>query len=197
MPTKMLTQWMQPIAEKEYIRVLYLGKLQLRGKREDGKPSAGAKEIALKEMISDIWKVARKFNSSNFISGHLSFTKSLYVVQLLEGLVDHVSPLMERIKKDPRVVIEKVFTRKIQTMNVGWELSMSYSFNLTQEDMAMIKNPHLSLDELFENITNTYEVKRMGVTLPKFYRNTVDIMLLKYISLDRQTLLNIESILKF
>merc|ERR1719402_831469 len=63
-------------------------------------------------MISDIWQVARKFNSSNFISGHLSFTKSLYVVQLLEGLVDHVCPLMERIKKDPRVVIEKVFTRK-------------------------------------------------------------------------------------
>jgi len=194
MPPKMFTQWMQPIAEKEYIRVLYLGKLQLPKKREDGKQSAGAKEMALKEMISDIWKVARKFNSSNFISGHLSFTKSLYVVQLLEGLVDHVCPLMERIKKDSRVVIEKEFTRKIQTMNVGWELSMSYSFNLTQEDMAMIKNPRLSLDQLFENITNTYEVKRVGVKLPKFYRNTVDIMLLKYISLDRQNLLNIESI---
>jgi len=184
---------MQPISEKEYIRVLYLGKLQLPNKREVGKHSAGAKEMALKEMISDIWKIARKFNSSNFISGHLSFTKSLYVVQLLEGLVDHVCPLMERIKKDRRVVIEKVFTRKIQTMNVGWELTMSYSFNLTQEDMAMIKNPRLSLDQLFESITNTYEVKRMGVKLPKFYRNTVDIMLLKYISLDRQTLMNIES----
>merc|ERR1719419_166854 len=145
-------------------------------------------------MISDIWKVARKFNSSNFIAGHLSFTKSRYVVQLLEGLADHVCPLMERIRKDSCVVIEKVFTKKIQTMNVGWEMSMCYSFNLTQEDMGMIKNPHLSLEELFERITNTYEVKRMGLKLPKFYRNTVDIMLLKYISFDRQTLMKIESI---
>jgi len=194
MKTKMLIQWMQPIAEKEYIRVLYLGKLQLPKKREDGEPGAEAKEIALKEMISDIWKVARKFNSYNFISGHLSFTKSRYVVQLLEGLVDHVCPLMERIRKDSRVVIEREFTRKIQTMNVGWELSMCYSFTLTQEDVGMIKSPRVSLDQLFESITNTYEVKRLGGKLPKFYRKTVDIMLLKYISLDRQSLINIENI---
>jgi len=190
----MLTQWMQPIAEKEYIRVLYLGKLHLPKTRKDGEQSAGAKKMALKQMISDIWKVARKFNSSNFIAGHLSFTKSRYVVQLLEGLADYVCPLMERIRKDSRVVIEKEFTKKIQTMNVGWELSMCYSFNLTQEDVGMIKNPHLSLDQLFQSITNTYEVKRVGGKLPKFYRKTVDIMLLKYISLDRQTLINIESI---
>merc|ERR1719177_96865 len=80
-------------------------------------------------MISDIWKVARKFNSSNFISGHLAFTKSLYVVQLLEGLEDVVNPLMERIRRDPRVVIEKVFKKRLLTMNLGWEVSMCYSFN--------------------------------------------------------------------
>merc|ERR1719419_744985 len=107
-------------------------------------------------MISDIWQVARKFNSSNFISGHLSFTK------------------------------------KIQTMNIGWEMSMCYSFNLTQEDLVMIQNPHLSLDQMFGSITNTFEIKRMGVKLTEFYKNTVEIMLLKYISLDQQSLINVE-----
>jgi len=190
----MHTQWLQPIAEKEYIRVLYLGKLQLPKNYKYGKPIGRAKEMALKEMISGIWQVARKFNSSNFIAGHLSFTKSLYVVQLLEGLEDHVCSLMERIRKDSRVIIEKEFIRKIPTMNLGWQMSMCYSFNLTQEDLGMIKNPHLSLGQLFQSITNTYEIKRLGVTLPKFYRNTVDIMLLKYISLDQHALINIESI---
>jgi len=185
---------MQPIAEKEYIRVIYLGKLQLPKNYKDGKPKRGARELALKEMISDIWQVARKFNSSNFISGHLSFTKSLHVVQLLEGLEDHVCSLMERIRKDSRVIIEKEFIKKIQTMNFGWELSMCYSFNLTQEDLVIIQNHHLSLYQLFDSITNTYEIKRVGVNLPKFYRSIVDIMLLKYISLDRQALINIESI---
>jgi len=194
MASKMLTQWLQPIAEKEYIRVLYLGKLQLPKNYKHGKPNGEAKEMALKDLISDVWQVARKFNSSNFISGHLSFTKSLYVVQLLEGLEEHVCSLMDRIRKDSRVIIEKEFIRKIPTMNFGWQMSMCYSFNLTQEDLVMIKNPDLSLNQLFESITNTYEVKRLGVKLPKFYRNTVDIMLLKYISLDQQALINIESI---
>merc|ERR1719419_1712085 len=137
-------------------------------------------------MIGDVWQVARKFNSSNFISGHLSFTKSFHVIQLLEGLEDTVMSLLERIRKDFRVIIEKEFIRKIQTMNIGWEMSMCYSFNLTQEDLVMIQNHHLSLYQLFDSITNTYEIKRVGVNLPKFYRSIVDIMLLKYISLDRQ-----------
>jgi len=102
--------------------------------------------------------------------------------------------LMERIRKDFRVIIEKEYIRKIHTMNIGWEMSMCYSFNLTQEDLVMIKNPHLSLDQMFGSITNTFEIKRMGVKLPEFYKNTVEIMLLKYISLDQQSLVNVEKI---
>merc|ERR550517_435054 len=156
-----------------------------------------SKESELKEMIGDIWNVARKFNSSNFISGHLSFTKSFYAVQLLEGVDDVVNSLMERIRKDKRVIIEREFKKKILTMSGGWELSMCYSFNLTATDLGMIKNPNVSLNQLFESITGTYEVKRQGLQLSKFYRNAVDIVLFKYISLDKQDLINVEICKKY
>jgi len=197
----MITELLQPIPEKEYkpipekdyIRVLYVGKLQLPQLHVAGESMENVKEEALRVMISDIWKVARKFNGSNFISGHLSFTKSLYVVQLLEGSEDVVGLLMERIKRDKRVIIEKVFTKRL-TMNLGWEVSMSYSFNLSPVDLGLIKNPNLSMEQLFDNITSTYEIKRLGVKLSKFYRNTVDIILLKYISLHQAGLVKVENI---
>jgi len=191
---KMITEWLQPIPEKEYIRVLYVGKLQLPQLHVAGEVRENAKEEALRIMISDIWKVARKFNSSNFISGHLSFTKSLYVVQLLEGVEDVVCSLMERIQRDKRVIIEKVFTKRLLTMNLGWEVSMSYSFNLSPVDLRLIKNPNLSMEQLFDNITSTFEIKRLGVKHSKFYRNTVNIILLKYISLHQAGLVKVENI---
>jgi len=152
----MISEWLQPIpekehirgpiAEKEYIRVLYVGKLQLPQLNVAGEWKENEKEEALRIMISDIWKAARKFNNSNFISGHLSFTKSLYVVQLLEGLEDVVGSLMERIKRDKRVLIEKVFTKRLLKMNLGWEVSMSYSFSLSPADLGFINNPNLSME---------------------------------------------------
>jgi len=189
----MITEWLQPIPEKEYIRVLYVGKLQLPQLHVAGEVRKNAKEEALRIMISDIWKVARKFNSSNFISGHLSFTKSLYVIQLLEGVEDVVGSLMERIKRDKRVIIEKVFTKRL-TMNLGWEVSMSYSFNLSPVDLRYIKNPNLSMEQLFDNISSTYEIKRLGVKHSKFYRNTIEMILLKYISLHQAGLVKVENI---
>jgi len=202
--TKMVSEWLQPIPEKEnirvpipekeYIRVLYVGKLQLPQLHVAGESMENEKEEALRIMISDIWKVARKFNNSNFISGHLSFTKSLYVVQLFEGGEDVVGSLMERIKRDDRVIIEKVFRKRLIKVNLGWEVSMSYSFNLSPADLGLIKNPNLSMEQLFDNITSTYEIKRLGVKLSKFYRNTVDIILLKYISLHQAGLVKVENI---
>jgi len=201
--TKMVSEWLQPIPEKEnirvpipekeYIRVLYVGKLQLPQLHVAGESMENEKEEALRIMISDIWKVARKFNNSNFISGHLSFTKSLYVVQLFEGGEDVVGSLMERIKRDDRVIIEKVFRKRLIKVNLGWEVSMSYSFNLSPADLGLIKNPNLSMEELFGKITSTYEIKRLGVKLSKFYRNTVDIILLKYISLHQAGLVKVEN----
>merc|ERR1719317_42824 len=192
--TKMITECMLPIPEKEYIRVLYVGKLQLPQFHVAGESLENEKEEALRIMISGIWKVARKFNNSNFISGDLSFTKSLYVVQLLEGVKDVVGSLMERIKRDKRVIIEKVFTKRLLKMNLGWEVSMSYSFSLSPADLGLIKSPNLSMEQLFDNITSTYEIKRLGVKLSKFYRNTVDIILLKYISLHQSGLVKVENI---
>jgi len=202
--TKMVSEWLQPIPEKEnirvpipekeYIRVLYVGKLQLPQLHVAGESMENEKEEALRIMISDIWKVARKFNNSNFISGHLSFTKSLYVVQLFEGGEDVVGSLMERIKRDDRVIIEKVFRKRLIKVNLGWEVSMSYSFNLSPADLGLIKNPNLSMEQLFDNITSTYEIKRLGVKLSKFYRNTVDTILLKYISLRQSGLVKVEDI---
>jgi len=201
--TKMVSEWLQPIPEKEnirvpipekeYIRVLYVGKLQLPQLHVAGESMENEKEEALRIMISDIWKVARKFNNSNFISGHLSFTKSLYVVQLFEGGEDVVGSLMERIKRDDRVIIEKVFRKRLIKVNLGWEVSMSYSFNLSPADLGLIKNPNLSMEQLFDNITSTYEIKRLGVKLSKFYRNTVDIILLKYISHHQVGLVKVEN----
>merc|ERR1719419_366141 len=151
-----------------------------------------SKDKELKKIIRDIWNVAGKFNCSNFISGHFSFTKSLYAVQLLEGVEDVVNSLMERIRKDKRIIIEREFKKKILTMGGGWELSMCNSFNLTPTDLGMVKNPNVSLDQLFESITATYEVKRQGLKLSKFYRNAVDMVLFKYISLDKQDLIDVE-----
>jgi len=182
-----------PIPEKEYIRVLYVGKLQLPQLHVAGESMENEEEEALRIMISDIWKVAKKFNNSNFISGHLSFTKGLYVVQLLEGVEDVVSSLMERIKRDKRVIIEKVFTKRLLKMNLGWEASISYSFNLSPADLGLIKNHNLSMEQLFDNITSIHEIKRLGVKLSKFYRNTVDIILLKYISLHQAGLVKVEN----
>merc|ERR1719320_2309378 len=167
--TKIITEGMQPIPEKEnirvpipekeYIRVLYVGKLQLPQLHVAGESMENEKEEALRIMINDIWKAARKFNISKFISGHLSFTKSLHVVQLLEGVEDVVGSLMERIKRDKRVIIEKVFTKRLLKMNLGWEVSMSYSFSLSPADFGLIKSPNLSMEQLFDNITITYETK--------------------------------------
>jgi len=197
----MITEWLQPIPEKEYIRgpnpekvyirVLYVGKLQLPQLHVAGESMENEKEEALRIMISDIWKVASKFNICNFISGHLSFTKSLYVVQLLEGVEDVVGLLMERIKRDKRVIIEKVFTKRLLKMNLGWEVSMSYSFYLSPADLGLIKIPNLSMEQLFDNITSTYEIKRLGVKLSKFYRNSVEVILLKYISLHQAGLVKV------
>merc|ERR1719419_1449778 len=124
-----------------------------------------SKDKELKKIIRDIWNVAGKFNCSNFISGHFSFTKSLYAVQLLEGVEDVVASLMERIKRDKRIIIEKVFTKSLLTMNLGWEVSMSYSFNLSPADLGSIENPYLSMEQLFDDIPNTFEIKRLGVKL--------------------------------
>merc|ERR1719494_313254 len=110
----MLTEWLKPIPERSYIRVLYLGKLRLRWKADEDNNSKKSERVpTLEEMIDDIWEKASVFNRENFISGHLSCSTSLHVVQLLEGEEQTVNSLMKRIRQDPRVVIGHEFSKKL------------------------------------------------------------------------------------
>jgi len=175
----MLSQWLQPIPEKKYIRVLYLGKLRLVNK--DG--SSMNDVPTLEEMIEDIWKGASVFNRSNFISGHLSCANTLHVVQLLEGKEKVVLGLMKRIRKDPRVVIYKEFVKKQLSMHVGWGISMCYSFEITSAQLRLVQDTDLTMEEMFDMMKNTYQVRQESLNLPSFYKEIIETILLKFISI--------------
>merc|ERR550534_698422 len=70
--------------------------------------------------MNDIWKKSSVYNKANFISGHLACSKSLHVVQLLEGEEEAVEALMKKIRRDPRVEIEKEL-RKLGEI-LAWKL---------------------------------------------------------------------------
>jgi len=174
----MLAQWLQPIPEKKYIRVVYCGKLQLvtkDGKNMKDKPT-------LEVMINDIWKGASEFNRRNFISGHLSCSKTLHVVQLLEGKEKVVLSLMQRIRKDPRLVIYKEFVKKQLSMHVGWAISMCYSFEITSAQLELVQDTELTMEEMFDMMKNTYMVRQESLCLPSFYKEIMETILLKFIA---------------
>jgi len=180
----MLTEWLQPIAEKKYIRVLYIGRLRLVSK--EGRKDGLTKESytpTLEEMIDDIWKEASVFNRSNFISGHLSCAGTMHVVQVLEGKEKVVLSLMKRIRKDPRVIIEKEFIKRQLTMHLGWAISMCYSFEITSAQLSLVQDEDISMEEMFDMMKNTYEVREERLNLPNFYKETIETILLKYISI--------------
>merc|ERR1719221_1933018 len=100
--------------------------------------------------MNDIWEKASVFNRTHFISGHLSCSKTLHVVQLLEGKQKVVLSLMERIRKDPRVVIYKEFIKEQLSMNVGWAISMCYSFEIASAQLELVQDQELTLEEMFD-----------------------------------------------
>jgi len=186
-------EFLMPIPEKSYIRVVYLGKLQLLPKLslDDEKSDEVARKPTLDEMIKDIWKKSSVYNRRNFISGHLSCSKTLHVVQLLEGEEGAVLSLMKRIRKDPRVIIEKEFTKKLLSMNMGWGVSTCYSFNITKAQLGVVKRDDITLEKLFTMMKNTYQARREKLKLHTFYKNVIDTMLLKYISTTKGRALKI------
>merc|ERR550534_3390082 len=135
--------------------------------------------------MTEIWNVARIQNQKFAISGHLSWTKEYHVVQLLEGKTENVNSLMANIDKDPRVIIWKVFRRKLPTMNLGWNISMCYSFEINTEQYQMITDGELTLEFMFKNMKITYEALKEGWELSEFYKRTVETFLLKFISIQR------------
>jgi len=178
----MLTQWLQPIPEKKYIRIVYVGKIQLVSK--DGRKSK--KDPTLEAVIEEIWKTASEFNRRNFISGHLSCANSLHVVQLLEGKEKVVLNLMKRIRKDPRVVIYKEFIKMQQSMQLGWAVSMCYSFDITPDQLSLVQDPDLTMEDMFEMMKNTYQVRQEMLELPAFYKEMMETILLKFISITAE-----------
>jgi len=174
----MLSEWLQPIPEKKYIRLLYVGKLRLVNKVGNAHNAQ-----TLEEMIDDIWQKASVFNRTHFISGHLSCSKTLHVVQLLEGKEKVVLGLMKRIRKDPRVQIYKEFFKEQLSMHIGWSISMCYSFDITSAQLGLVQDTDLSMEEMFDMMKNTYEVSRETSNLPSFYKETIETILLKFISI--------------
>jgi len=180
----MYTEWLAPIPEKNYIRIVYLGKLRLLRKpsSEDEKIDA-SRSYSLEEMIKDIWEKARIFNSKNYISGHLAYSKSLHVVQLLEGRERVVTDLMKKIRKDPRVEIYMEFKRTLLSMNMGWGISMCYSFDITEAQRKVVERKDISLRKMFDMMKNTSQALRENVKIYDFYKSVIETMLLKYMSL--------------
>jgi len=180
----MLTEWLQPIAEKKYIRVLYIGRLvpdAHKGPYDKSKKGTSIKQ--LEDMMDAIWKQASVYNRSKFISGHLSFATTLHVVQVFEGKEKVVLSLMDRIRKDPRVIIEKEFTKKQLTMHLGWSISMCYSFEINAAQLSLVQDDNLTIDDMFDMMKNTFQAREQKQFLPKFYKETTELILLKYISI--------------
>jgi len=174
----MRTEWLQlqPIPESKFIRVVYIGKLRLVNKVGNSKPT-------LEEMVKDIWETASLFNRSNFISGHLAISKTLHVVQLLEGKEKVVKNLMKRIRKDPRVDIHEEFVNEQLSMEIGWSLLMCYSFEITSAQLRLLQDNDISMQDMFDMMKNTHEVRREDVNLHAFYKEIIETMLLKFISI--------------
>jgi len=182
--TKKCTQWLAPLPEEEYLRILYIGKLQILSSKMSNGSEEGISTTMIENVISDIWKVSSVWNSSHGISGYLGYTNGLHIAQLIEGKADEITSLMAKIRKDPRVVIYKEFRRTLNTMNPGWNISMCYSFELTSEQYQLIADEDITLEQMFNSMKNTYEIRREGWNLNEFYKTIVDTFLLKYISIE-------------
>jgi len=179
----MLNELLTPIPEKSYLRIVYLGKLRLLPnlRTDDEKSGEPMRTPTLEEMIEEIWKKSKIYNEAHFISGHLACTQSLHVVQLLEGEEGEVLSLMKRIRNDPRVDIEREFTKKLLSMNVGWNISTCYSFTITPAKLRIVQRRDISLESMFGMMKNTYKAKREKMKLSEFYKNVIETMLLKYV----------------
>jgi len=181
------TEWLAPIPEEDYLRIVYVGKLQnVSTSNDHDKNKNDTSFKSVEDMINEIWSVSRFGNQKYGISGHLSYTNEHHVAQLIEGKAEQINSLMANIEKDNRVLIYKVFRRKLPTMNVGWNISMCYSFHITSEQYQMIADSDVTPEQMFNNMKNTYEVRRAGLKLNEFYKPIVETFLLKYISITEK-----------
>jgi len=189
MKKKNFTSWLLPVPEKEHVRIVYVGKLQLDYSETPHAESKSDGYLSrnVHEMMDDIWKVSSVWNKDNFISGHLAWAESLHVAQLIEGRSEVILPLMERIRRDPRVIIHKEFREDVQVKNTEWDMSMCYWFDVAAQLTGFEEHPDSSIEELCDMIGDSFEVKRDVWGLAKFYETNIDRILMKYVSLDQES----------
>jgi len=176
------TQWLAPLPEEDYLRILYIGKLQISTKLGTGCEKV-TNSTSIEDMINEIWEHSSEWNVKNGISGHLAYTNEFHISQLIEGKAEEIKSLMSKIRKDPRVVIQAEFQKKLDTMNPGWNVSKCYSFQITTDQYQLIADDDISLEQMFNSMKNTCVVRREGWKLNEFYKTIVDTFLLKYISI--------------
>jgi len=178
-------EWLAPLPEEEYLRIIYVGKLQITPEMSDG-IDKGISTAKLEDMIKEISKVSSVWNCKHSISGHLAYTNELHVSQLIEGKATETNYLMAKIRKDPRVVVYQEFRRKLQTMNPGWNISMCYSFQISLEQYRLIADDDITPEQMFNIMKNTHEVRREGWELSQFYKTIVETFLLKYMYMEQK-----------
>eukprot|EP00495_Collosphaeridae_sp_1-RS-2012_P003473 TRINITY_DN2882_c0_g1_i2.p1 TRINITY_DN2882_c0_g1~~TRINITY_DN2882_c0_g1_i2.p1 ORF type:complete len:111 (-),score=20.25 TRINITY_DN2882_c0_g1_i2:23-355(-) len=104
----------------------------------------------------------------------------------LEGKKEVVENLMKRIRKDPRVDIHKEFLNEQLSMEKGWSVSMCYSFEISSAQLSLLQDDDLTLEDMFNMMKNTHEVRRETLNLPGFYKEIIETMLLKFISVTEE-----------
>ena len=180
--TRKFTEWLAKLPEKEYLRMVYVGKLQI--------PSSGSGDcekdnsvIELEELMNKIWKAVSMKYKLLGISGHISYTNQFHVCQLIEGKLEHVRNLMAEIRNDPRIIIYKEFSKSLSTLNHGWYIAMCYTIQVVRNFFWYRGDGEISLWEMFDSLENTYNVRLQGLRITEFYRKAADMLLLKYMSI--------------
>jgi len=181
MKKKEFTSWLLPTSETEHVRFVYVGKLQLVSR--ENQPSRN-----IYDMMYDIGKVSSFNNKTNGISGYLAWTESFHVAQLIEGRSEVILPLMERIRRDPRVIIYKEFREDVQVKNTEWDMSICYWFDVAAELPGFEEYPDSSIEDLCDRVGSAFEVQRDLWGLANFYETNIDRILMNYVSLDQESI---------
>jgi len=58
---------------------------------------------------------------------------------------------------------------------------MNYSFEICPAQLSLVQNDDLTMDGLFDMMKDTFQVREEKQNLSKFYKETIETILLKYI----------------
>jgi len=101
----------------------------------------------------------------------------------MEGRFHAVNSLMANIRKDKRVTIYKELSKRLSVLNHRWHVAMCYTFQKNPEQFWLKEDEARTLTEMFDSLKNTFDIRLEGCKINDFYKNAVDALLLKYISM--------------